>query len=354
MKRRIIIIVLLAVFALVVCVGVALGYFGWEGGLPTKTPQETTAATSPAPTQPVVATQPIPQPTEDFTDPTEEDLAIPMPDITWKTFPPERVLTSTKAFVYDCGSESYLYLLGEPKEKIYPASITKLMSIHVASQYLDPDWELAAGSILDRIPEDASVAKLEKGDILTVDMLLEAMLLPSGNDAAYLIATEAGREIAGNPDLGVDDAIDAFVGEMNRQAQALGMTGTQYKNPDGWHDEAHFTCFDDLVTIAKVALKNETVKKYGTVPKTTVTPVFGHDKEWINTNLLVNPETEYYCPYTIGLKTGQTEAAGSCLLSAFDIEGRVFIIGVFGSPKFNDKLDDTLQLLNDIVMTGSN
>ena len=128
------------------------------------------------------------------------------------------------------------------------------------------------------------------------------------------------------------------------------MTGTQFQNPDGWHHEDHYTNFNDLVTLALLALETPTVQQYATVPKTTVTPVFGHDKEWINTNLLVNPETTFYCPYAIGLKTGQTEAAGSCLLSAFDIEGRRFLIGVFGSPLFDGKLDDTLQLLNDIVM----
>ena len=348
MKKRLIIIIPLVLFALVVCIGVPMGFFGGNLRLtqPEATQTQAVAGDILLQTQPDAPSLPETEPT---TEPTEPLAA--MPEITWKTFPNDREMTSTKAFVYDCTSESYIYLLGDPTEKIYPASITKLMSIHLASKYLEMDWQLAAGSILDRIPEDASVAKLEKGDICTVDMLLAGMLLPSGNDAAYLIATEAGREIAGDPNLSVDEAVAAFVAEMNREAQALGMTGTVYQNPDGWHDEGHYTNFNDLVTIAKVALKNETVKNYATVAKITVTPVFGHDKEWINTNLLVNPETEYYCPYTIGLKTGQTNAAGSCLLSAFDIEGRVYLIGVFGSPKYNDKLDDTLQLLNDIVMT---
>ena len=273
-----------------------------------------------------------------------------MPPITWATYPAERELTATKAFVYDCQREEFTYLLGDPQERIWPASITKLFSIHVAMQYLEPQWQLTAGSILDRIPEDASTAKLEAGDVMTVEMLLQGMLMPSGNDAAYMIATEAGREIAENPDLGIDEAVATFVMEMNRQAEELGMTGTRYENPDGYHSEGHYTNFNDLVTVAKLALENETVMKYTAIPKATVQPVFGHEKEWINTNLLVNPETVYYCPYTIGLKTGQTDAAGSCLLSAFDIEGHKFIVGVFGSPTFNDKLDDTLQIVNTYII----
>lgn len=296
-------------------------------------------------------TEPTTEPTEATTEPTTEPTEpFVMPPITWATYPAERELTATKAFAYDCQKEEYTYLLGEAEERIWPASITKLFAIHVAMQYLDPTWELTAGSILDRIPEDASTAKLEKGDVLTVEMLIQGMLMPSGNDAAYMIATEAGREIAGNPDLGIDEAVETFVMEMNRQAEMLGMSGTKYENPDGYHSEEHYTNFNDLVTVAKLALENETVMRYAGLPTATVQPVVGSEKEWLNTNLLLNPEMEYYCPYTIGLKTGQTEAAGSCLLSAFDIEGHKYIVGVFGSPTFNDKLDDTLQILNTYIM----
>lgn len=337
---EIILLVVLLLVAVAVGIGVPMGWFSYPTlGQPPETTEATTQATTEATLEPT---------TEPITEPPTEPFV--MPDITWATYPSDRELTATQAFVYDCQSESFTYLMGEPEDLVWPASITKLFSIHVALQYLDPEWELVAGSILERIPEDASTAKLETGDIMTVEMLIQGMLMPSGNDAAYMIATEAGREIAGDPDLGIDEAIAAFVAEMNRQAQALGMTGTHFENPDGYHDEDHYTNFQDLVTMAKLSLENETVMRYSTVPKATVQPVFGHEKEWINTNLLVNPETIYYCPYTVGLKTGQTDAAGSCLLSAFDIEGRRYIIGVFGSPTFNDKLDDTLQIFNTKVI----
>lgn len=334
---EIVLLVGLLLFAAVVCIGVPAGWFS-PATTPTQPSLDATSETTTAPTTLPPAT------TQETTVPFE------MPEITWTTYPADRELTATHAFVFDCQTNTYLFLKGDPQEKIYPASITKLMSIHVALQYLDPQWQLVADSILDRIPEDASVAKLEKGDVMTVEMLIEGMLLPSGNDAAYLIATEAGREISGNPDLPVDEAVAVFVEEMNRQAKLLGMADTHFVNPDGWHDEDHYTNFTDLITLAKLSLENETIMRYTNIPKVTVQPVVGEEKEWINTNLLVNPETVYYCPYTVGLKTGQTEAAGSCLLSAFDVEGRIYIIGVFGSPTFNDKLDDTIQLFNTKVI----
>lgn len=334
---EIIIFVVLLAVAIGVCVGVPLGVFAPET-LPPETTEEATEPTET--TVPPTTVPPTTAPPE----------TLPDIEITWATYPGDRELSCTRAFVFDCQTNSYTFLLGKPEEKLFPASITKLMSIHVAMQYLDPNWELTAGSILDRIPEDASTAKLEKGDVMKVEMLIEAMLLPSGNDAAYMIATEAGREIAGDPDLGIEEAVAVFVEEMNRQAAELGMTGTHYMNPDGWHDENHYTNFNDLITVSKLMLENETVMSFAKIPKVTVTPVAGTEKEWINTNLLVNPETIYYCPYTIGLKTGQTEAAGSCLLSAFDVEGHMYIVGVFGSPTFNDKLDDTLQIFNSKVL----
>lgn len=333
-------LVLLGAFAVVACVGVSTGALTGCSFFPA--PTETTAATETEAT-----TEPVTEPTEETQALTE---SFELPPITWATYPPERELTATRAFVYDCQSESYIYLLGDPEEQLYPASITKLFSVHVAMQYLGMEEKLIAGTILDRIPEDASTADLKEGDLMTVETLLQGMIMPSGNDAAYLIATQTGREIAGDPDLGIDEAIAVFVEEMNRQALALGLTGTHFENPDGYHSDGHYTNFNDLVEIAKLSLKNEKLMEFARLPKATVLPVLGEKKEWINTNLLVNPETDYYCPYAIGLKTGQTQAAGSCLLSAFDIEGHQYIIGVFGSPKFNDKLDDTLQLFNEIVM----
>jgi len=71
--------------------------------------------------------------------------------------------------------------------------------------------------------------------------------------------------------------------------------------------------------------------------------------EWKNTHALIHPDSEYYCPYAIGLKTGQTPSAGSCLLSAFRCEGRTLIIGVFGCPETQDRFADTLQLFNEAI-----
>lgn len=267
----------------------------------------------------------------------------------WKTYPADRQLLAKQYFVYDCKAGTFLINSGKTNDRIYPASITKLFTAYVAMQYLQPDAKITAGSALDLVAWGSSVAKIKKGDVLTVQQLVEAMLLPSGNDAAYLLACEAGRVIKKNYSLSASSAVKAFVDQMNTQAKALGMTGTNFVNPDGIHSSNHYTTFGDLAILGKLALADKTVMQYAATPKEQVV-LHGETVEWKNTNALINPETPYYCPYAVGLKTGQTPSAGSCLLAAFRMDGRELLIGVFGCPKEEDRFDDTLQLFNSIVL----
>lgn len=270
------------------------------------------------------------------------------PAPTWMTVPADRTLTAQQAFVYDVQAGEFTYLLGDKTDRVYPASITKLFTAYVALQFLDPQTQITAGSVLELVGAGSSVAEIEKGDTLTAEKLVEAMLLPSGNDAAYILADAAGRVIAEDDSISAWDAVEAFLKEMNGQARSLGMSGTHFTNPDGYHSADHYTTIEDLVTMSKKVLKNETIMKYAVVEKETVSLTSG-EKQWENTNELVKPSSKYYCPIATGLKTGQTPSAGSCLLSAFSYEGRQWVIGVFGCPEKDDRFDDTLQLLNEAI-----
>lgn len=268
---------------------------------------------------------------------------------TWMVFPESRKLTAKQAFVYDCQKEEFTFLLGEETDTVYPASITKLFTAYVALQYLSPTQEITAGDALELVGVGSSVAGIEKDDILSVEMLVQAMLLPSGNDAAYILAAEVGRILEKDHTLGAWYAVDAFLEEMNKQAKDLGLTGTHFTNPDGYHDAEHYTNFKDMAAIGKLSMENETIMRYAKVYKEQITFSDGIIKDWENTNALVNPASEYYCPVATGLKTGQTPSAGSCLLSSFDADGEKYLIGVFGCPEIEDRFEDTLQLLNDTL-----
>lgn len=275
---------------------------------------------------------------------TEQTVEPTAPPITWMTFPADRALTAQQYFVFNCETGQFLTISGPEDERIYPASVTKLFTAYIANQYLQPDRQITAGDALDMIYPGSSVAELKKGDTVTTERLVEGMLLPSGNDAAYVLAVEAGR-LLGDSEASAADATAVFVAEMNAQAKLLGMTATHFANPDGIHEDNHYTTFHDLAILGSLALEDPVLMRYAHVASDTVT-LTGGTKEWKNTNALLHEDSEYYCPYAIGLKTGQTPTAGSCLLSAFEYEGTTLVIGVFGCPEVEDRFADTLQLFN--------
>lgn len=268
------------------------------------------------------------------------------PPITWKTYSADREIAAQQYFVYDLGSQSYITISGGGSERIYPASVTKLFTAYTALQYLEPQSIITAGDALTMVVPGSSVADIKEGDRLSVEMLIQAMLLPSGNDAAYVLAVEAGRQINNDNTLSPAVAARVFVDRMNQLARELGMTGTNFVNPDGIHNADHYTTFDDLVIMADLALSNDTIAGYAGICTAQISMADGTQKEWHNTNTLIDPSSEYYCPYAVGLKTGQTPSAGSCLLSAFRYKGTTLVIGVFGCPDEKTRFDDSLQLFN--------
>ena len=284
------------------------------------------------------------------------------PGPTWMTFPAGRALTCQQYFVYDCNENRFLVLSGdENDERVYPASITKLATALIALEHLQPDTVVTADNVLDMVVWGSSVAGIQLGDSFTVEQLIEAMLLPSGNDAAYVLAAAAGREIAEDTPLDAATAVEIFMNAMNARAWELGMTSSSFVNPDGIHSDSHYMSFADLALLGKLCMNNPTIMKYANLPvgdnPNYTPPADGEtestaedaQRQWKNTNALIHPENKYYCPYAVGLKTGQTPSAGSCLLSAFDYEGKKLIIGVFGCPEQNDRFPDTLQLFNQAI-----
>ena len=289
----------------------------------------------PIPTEPA-ATEPIPQEPAQ-TQPAEE------------TQPEEekRAITASRYFAYDLQDDVYLEKQGDEDARLYPASITKLLSSLVVLKYMDPRETVTVGDALLLVHEGSSVAELQEGDTLTVEQLISAMMLPSGNDAAQVAAVATGRAIGGK-DLDYQTAAGIFSDEMNKQAKALGMKNSHFVSPDGYHDDNHYTTMNDLVTLCEKVLTNETMLKYTSLDAFTV-ELPDRKLEWKNTNALLHPSQETYLPATIGLKTGFTSKAGNCLITAFFETDRVILIGVFGCPnKTPDRYLDTVDLYNSL------
>lgn len=282
------------------------------------------------------------------TAPPAADTTPPETDPTWMTLPADRVITAKQYFVYSCETEEFLTIAEDKTTRIYPASVTKLFTAYVALQYLNADQVITAGDVLNKVAAGSSVAEIKKGDTVPVHMLIAGMLLPSGNDAAYLLAEAAGRVMYGTRarEVSTDDAVARFVKEMNDQAKLLGMNGTHFANPDGIHSDEHYTTYADLAILGTLALEDPLIRGYAICSSLEWTGQEG-TVNWKNTNALVDPSSEYYCAYCNGLKTGQTPYAGSCLLSAFQYKGQTLIIGVFGCQEVDDRFPDTLQLFTD-------
>lgn len=309
-----------------------------------ETPEDTQGTTLSTSAPTTVPTQPT-----DPTVPPTTTPQLPPPEITWMTFPEGRDLEAEIYFVYSCEQQTFTVLSGDVDQRVYPASVTKLFTAYVGLQILPKDQVITVGDAIKLIGEDASRAWLQKGHKLTMEDLVAAMLLPSGNDAAYAIAQAAGEVLLENENATTQQAVDAFLAEMNRQAKVLGMTGSHFVNPDGWKHEDHYTSVADLALIANLALADPVISKCAQIVKTAV-PV--SEKKTLpleNTNYLIDPDSKYYCPYAVGLKTGFTAQAKNCLLSAFTWNESTWVIGTFRCASKEGRYLDTLYLLNETI-----
>lgn len=283
----------------------------------------------PEETLPQETTLPTDAPTDPPTEPTIPVLSIP-----------EVTLTARHSFVYIPETGQFLMLKGEEDNRIYPASLTKLFSTYVALLHIAPEEIVTVGNEVYSVPADSSSAGLRPGDKLTVKQLVEAMLLPSGNDAAAVLAVTVGRKLENNPQMSYAAAKVRFVEEMNHWAKTFELTGTHFENPDGYHDENHYTTCRDMQKIGQMVLTNKVIRQAMATRKVVVDLQYDYPGGWKNTNLLIQTESEYFNAAAIGMKTGYTRAAGYCLMSAFAIEGKTLIVGIFGCPEMMDRFAD--------------
>lgn len=344
MRKILLIEICILIVLLIVAVGVSVFLTQEGSSVPA-------IQSSPLPTlAPTVPTEPAGQQT---TAPTASPTETPeQSQPTWMLLPADRQLTAKQYFIYDCDDAQFTVLSGTQNEKVYPASLTKLYTAEIALRYL-PLWqEITVGNELDLVAWGSSVAELQKGDELTVESLIYALLLPSGNDAAYVLATQAGRVICEDDSLSPSQAVAAFVEEMNRCAAQEGMTDTHFANPDGIHDSNHYTSIHDLSILGMLALNNPVISQASITYEVELAITEDRLLSWETTNELLLPNSDYFCPYAIGLKTGNTPQNGTSLLSAFQLNGRTILIGVFGCPEKEDRFADTLQLFNSFFGFG--
>ena len=256
-------------------------------------------------------------------------------------------IDSPQGFVYDVSNETIIFTKGEDKV-VHPGSTTKLLTALYALTILDPDEIITPKDELDLVKEGSSIAYILSTHKLSVEMLIEGMLVPSGNDAAFVLAAASGRRLAKDESLSGEEAVKVFIRGINDYANKLGLCGTYFVSPDGYSGSEHYSTTEDMAIIAKCAFENDLIMKYTSMQSDHVIYASGHTNDWTNTNKLLDPQNEYYNEYVIGLKTGSLDNEYALIFAFRFDDGREYIAGVFGSDNKNTRYEDALSIISSL------
>ncbi|WP_246280997.1 D-alanyl-D-alanine carboxypeptidase family protein [Saccharibacillus qingshengii] len=236
-------------------------------------------------------------------------------------------LYSSNAILIDLGNGE-VQLKKNINQKVYPASMTKMMTVLVALENLsDPQKKvtLPASIFPDLKKQGASMAGFLPGEKVKGIDLLYGSMLPSGADASIGLAYAISGSEA------------AFVKKMNAKAKKLGMKHTHFTNVTGLHNANHYTTVKDMSVLMKAALKNSTFRKLMTTHKYSTAPTNLHPNGITVRSTLSEsaPTLNFKGGRILGGKTGYTRAAGLCLASLAVKNGREYMLvtaGADGSP----------------------
>lgn len=229
------------------------------------------------------------------------------------------------AICLDADTGEVLYEKQADKQ-MYPASITKVMTCLLALEYVEASAqgmdEVVTVEHTYQLEKDAVEIYMKKGEQFTMEQLLYALMLKSANDAALLLA----EHISGSE--------EAFVAAMNQKAAELGMTGTHFVNPNGLHDDNHYTTARDMAVLMRQAITNENFCKIlhtmsYQIPETAQTPEIRYLSN--SNRLLKESESAYYEP-CMGGKTGYTSKARNTFVCYARKDGRTVVAAVLHSP----------------------
>lgn len=237
-------------------------------------------------------------------------------------YEPDTKIYAEAYILVNLDDESYPVVAEKnPDEKLYPASLTKIVTAMIVINKvkdLNATTKMSQTAFDATLGTGAQVAGIEVGEELTIDMLLKLTLVYSACDACQVLAEYVSGSSA------------EFVKEMNSWVKSLGCENTNFVNPDGLHDDNHYSTARDMATITLAALKNSTFTKYAT----SYDSVEFHGMTLSHTNLMLLPGyTTYYYEYAQGIKTGSTEEADYCVITKASKDGYNYLAVVMKSPR---------------------
>lgn len=238
---------------------------------------------------------------------------------------PELAIEAGAACLFSIDDDMILYEKNGERQ-VTPASTAKLMTALTVVRYCSLDETMTAGEEINLISEGASTASLKVGTTGKVETFLGAMLVPSGNDAAYALANYTGHKILGNSEASTADAIEAFMGAVEELAGELNLENSSFQTPDGDQADNQYTTARDMVRIARACMENETIMRL--CGAGTYRALFENmDVTYRNTNRLIQSSDEYYYEGATGLKTGSYNDV-KCLVASAEINGKKYVAAI--------------------------
>ena len=229
------------------------------------------------------------------------------------------------------------------------ASLTKIMTAFLVLRVCrERDIDPAAEKFeVQGYVEDitGTSAEMIHGDIFTVEQLLYGLMLPSGNDAALVLADWAGSRLGSDTKRSHwRENVSRFVSEMTKYGRRLGLADTRYGNPHGLpHADARSTAIDQC-RLTALCLRDPLFSRICRTPRHKFTIVNSDNRtrevDWENTNKLLRREG------FVGVKTGITVTAGPCLVSAYEFRDKTYITAVLRSTKVSRRFKDSRKIVH--------
>ena len=243
-------------------------------------------------------------------------------------------LQSEAAILMDAETGQILFEKNS-RERMYPASITKIMTGMLALTYLTPDQTITISQqAYDAVPRTSSHIGLQPGEELTVEQAMYALAMQSANDAANGLA-EA-----------VSGSQEEFARLMTETAHALGAVDTQFTNANGLPDDGHYTTARDMALITAEALKTPGFCQYFSTINYHMLPtnLYPDIRSFVNPNQILAGQYSY--GGVLMSKTGWTSSAWGTLVTAVKQRDTTLIAVTLKSQYLEDKYQDTCALFD--------
>ncbi len=244
-------------------------------------------------------------------------------------------LNSRAAILMDANTGVVIYEKNA-HEKLYPASITKVLTGYIAcSEGNLEDTLTVSQNAIDGMGIGGSSIGLVPGEQISFEDGMYGVMLESANEVCMAIAEH------------MSGTVDAFVNKMNEVAKSLGCTESNFANPHGFHDDNHYTTCYDMALITKTAITNDDFNHiWGTISHQIPATNKNVARYLNHKDKMIKPTSEYFYPNLIGGKTGFTDEAGNTLVSYAEKDGASLIAVVMKADGYDNTYKDTTALLD--------